>query len=105
MIDGKPMDPEEELRRAGEAKRFLESDFFKEACAKVESGLSMQRQRVPMRETEMHTRLILTEQLWEQLKDYLSEAAATGEFAKFELAKRERQKSIFERILQGSLRE
>ena len=104
-MNQKPLSPEEELRRSGEAKRLLESDIFQEACAYIEDGLAEQRRRVPMRESEMHTRLILAEQLWVQLKDYIQQVADTGLFAQYEIKQQEQRKSIIERMLSGSLRE
>jgi hypothetical protein len=82
--------PEEELIRAGQAREVLDSVVFKEACARIEESLAEQRRRVPMRETDMHTRLILTEQLWSNLKDYLEQTAQTGKFAEFEIERRKR---------------
>lgn len=82
--------PEEELIRAGQAREVLDSTVFREACERIEESLAEQRRRVPMRETDMHTRLILTEQLWSNLKDYLEQTAQTGKFAEFEIAKRKR---------------
>jgi hypothetical protein len=84
-----PKTPEDELRRAGDAKEILENEFFKEACKQIEDGLKAQRNAVPVRDTDMHTRLILTEQLWDSLKKYLEITAQTGKFAEFEIKKRE----------------
>lgn len=97
--------PEQEIMRARTAQTVLDNEIFKEACQRIEEGLAGQRQRVPMRETEMHTRLILTEQLWVQLKDYIQQVADTGQFAQFELDRREQHgKSLMERILSGQFR-
>lgn len=82
--------PEEELIRAGHAREVLDSPIFKEACERIEDSLADQRRRVPMRETDMHTRLILTEQLWGNLRDYLEQIAQTGKFAEFEIERRKR---------------
>lgn len=75
--------PEEELIRAGEARQILESRMFQEACSRVAESLAAQRRQVPLRDTEMHTRLILTEQLWGNLNDWLTQAVETGKFAEF----------------------
>lgn len=79
---------------------ILDSPMFKEARERVEGTIAHHRRRVPLRETEMHTRLILMEQLWMQLVDFLEETAQTGKFADLEIARRnawiERLK-VFER--------
>lgn len=89
------MTPEEEQIRAGKARELLENDLFKEARAKIEAGLAAQRRKVPMRETEMHTRLILTEQLWNNLLDYLQETVDTGRLVEFEVARRKKMMGLF----------
>lgn len=86
------MSPEEELVRAGEAKQLLGSRIFLEACRRVEEGLAEQRKRVPVRDTDMHTRLIITEQLWASITDWLKLTAETGRFADFEIKQREAAK-------------
>jgi hypothetical protein len=82
--------PEEERIAAGHAREVLENVMFKAACKHIEAGLAAQRRKVPLRDTEMHTRLILTEQLWNNLLDYLGQAVDTGKFADFELERRRR---------------
>lgn len=97
--------PEQEVERARTAQQVLENEIFKEACQRIEEGLAAQRQRVPIRETEMHTRLILMEQIWVQLKDYIQDVAITGRFAQDVIKEREtREKSLLERILSGNFR-
>lgn len=82
--------PEEEIIRAGQAREVLDATVFREACQHIEQSLSEQRRKVPLRDTDMHTRLILTEQLWLNLKDWLEQTAQTGRFAEFEIAQRKR---------------
>ena len=97
--------PEQEIERARTAQQVLENEIFKEACQRIEEGLAGQRQRVPLRETDMHTRLIMLEQLWVQLKDYIQQVADTGVFAKDVIEQRAmREKSLLERVLMGKLR-
>lgn len=86
------MSPEEEIVRAGEAKQLLDSRVFIEACQRIEESLAEQRRRVPIRDADMHTRLILTEQLWSNLKDWLQMTADTGRFADFAIQQREAAK-------------
>ncbi len=84
------MTPEEEQIRAGRARELLDNPMFKEASQRIQDGIASQRRKVPMRETDMHTRLILTEQLWLNLLDYLQETVDTGKFAQFEVERRKR---------------
>lgn len=86
------MSPEEELIRAGDAQRMLDNPMFMEASKRVLDGLASQRRQVPMRDTEMHTRLIIAEQLWANIEDWLKQTAETGKFAEFTLRQRETAK-------------
>jgi hypothetical protein len=90
-----PKTPEEELRRAGDAKQILESPLFLEVRAHIEGALAEQRRTVPLRETEMHTKLIVTEQCWLNLLDYLQQIVTTGRMAEFTVAQ---QQSKIERL-------
>lgn len=82
------MSPEEELIRAGHANDVLNSPIFIEARRRMDSTLAEQRRKVPLRDTEMHTRLILMEQLWGNLTDWLEQTAQTGKFAELQLAQK-----------------
>jgi hypothetical protein len=84
-----PKSPEEELIRAGHAREVLESPIFLEACQRIEDALRDQRRAVPVRDTEMHTRLILTEQLWSHVRDYLDQAVQSGKLAEFTIKQRD----------------
>lgn len=86
------MSPEEELVRAGEARGIIESTIFIEACKRITDSLADQRRRVPVRDTDMHTRLIITEQLWGNIQDWLRQTADTGKFAEVAIQQREQAK-------------
>jgi hypothetical protein len=97
--------PEQEVERARGAQQILDNEIFKEACVRIEEGLAAQRQRVPIRETDMHTKLIIVEQLWVQLRDYIQQVADTGKFAQDVITQREtREKTLLERVLSGQFR-
>lgn len=105
MIEPKQFTAEEELTRGRQALAVLENEIFKEACALIEGGLASQRQRISMNDTDAHTRLILTEQLWLGIKDHLQQIADTGKWAQDEVNRQERERNSFlRRILSGSLR-
>jgi hypothetical protein len=86
------MSPEEELVRAGEARQLLDNRMFIEATKRISESLAEQRRRVPIRDTDMHTRLIITEQLWGNIQDWLRETADTGRFAQLQIEQREQAK-------------
>jgi hypothetical protein len=98
------MTPEQEVARAGEAQRILDTPMFKEACERIESSLAEQRRRVPMVETEMHTRLIIAEQLWNNLIDYFKMAADSGKFAEFALRQQREQEKVRKGLFGGLMR-
>ena len=89
------MSPEEELIRAGEARQILDSRMFQEATRRITESLASQRRQVPMANADMHTRLILTEQLWGNIIDWLEQTVETGKFADFAI---QQQRSIKERM-------
>lgn len=84
-----PKTPEEELIRAGHARECFENPIFIEACEAIENALKEQRRAVPIRDSEMHTRLILTEQLWTHVKEYLDQTVQSGKLAAFTIQQRE----------------
>src|SRR5690348_17111063 len=89
---------EQELARAREAEQLLATPIFKEACNRIDAELRMMRECVPLRDTDMHTRLILTEQLWGKLLDHLRAVMVSGDFAREQLKLRE---SFAERMKQA----
>lgn len=106
MTDIPVLTPEEEVERAAQAEQVIRNPIYQEACKRIEEGLAGQRQRVPMNATDSHTRLILIEQLWTQLKDYIQQVADTGQFAKLAIEEAEkRKKTLLERIMAGQFRE
>lgn len=95
MIDFKPKSPEEELIRGGDAARLLDSPLWKEMREKIEGTLADGRRTVPLREVEMHTRLIITEQLWAKMLEFFQEIADTGRMAELQI---QQQRSLQQRI-------
>lgn len=79
------MSPEQEIARAGEAERLLASPLFQEAKAFIESSLANQRLVVPIKDTEMHTRLIIAEQVWSKLLGFFQEISESGKLARIQL--------------------
>jgi hypothetical protein len=90
------MSPEEEIIRAGEARQIIESKMFLGAKAHVLDQLAQARRAVPMTSTDMHSRLILAEQIAGYFFDYFEQIAQTGKLAEMQLEERRRQQSLME---------
>ena len=93
------MTPEQELIRAREAQQLLDSTLFQQARKNLEDQLATIRRTVPIRDTDMHTRVILMGQLWENLVGYFEQLAQTGQLAEIQLREKEQQRSMLERGL------
>lgn len=90
---------EEEMRRAGSARQVIDSEIFQEARRNLESQLGNLRRTVPLRDTDMHTRLILMEQLSVQFFEFFDMLAQTGRMAEMHLAQERERQSLVERGL------
>lgn len=95
MSEWKRRSPEEELQRGGEAARLLDTQLWKEMRESIEKTLAAQRRAVPLNQTEMHTRLIITEQLWGQIMDWFQQVADTGRMAEIQI---QQQRSLMQRM-------
>jgi len=91
------MSPEQELARAGEARQMMNSQLWQDAKADLEGKLATLRRTVPISSTEMHTRLILMEQLKEQFFGYFEQLAQTGRMVEFQLDEQRRRQSLLEK--------
>lgn len=93
---------EEKIRRANEAQALLNNPLLKEAFDGVRESLQRQREEVKLRDTEMHTLLILAEQNLSNLERYLRGVIETGKMADFTL--RQQQKAWHDRAI-GAVRD
>lgn len=93
------MTPEQELRRAGDARSVIESALFQEARKNLEDQLASLRRSVPLRDTDMHTRLILMEQLSGQFFAFFEQLAQTGRMAELHLQEMRERQSLMDRGL------
>ena len=84
-----PFTHEQELSRAKEAETVLSTPVFKEACNRIDAELRMMREGVHMKDTDMHTRIILAEQMWAKLLDHLKAVMLSGDYAREQLRLRE----------------
>jgi hypothetical protein len=90
------MTPEQERLRAGEARQMIDSTLFQCARQDLEEKLAQLRRTVPISSTEMHTRLILMEQLKEQFFSYFEQIAQTGKLAEIQLEQERQRRSLLE---------
>lgn len=90
------MSPEEEVIRAGEARQILDMPIFKQARANLEAQMAAARRAAPIKDSDMHTRLILLEQLTGNFFEYFEQIAITGRMAEMTLREAEERKSFLE---------
>lgn len=88
-----------EIHRAGEARQILDSPMFLAARTAIEAQLAQARRTVPIKDTDMHTRLILMDQLWGSLLNYFEQIALTGKMADIQLREEAERKSFVEQGL------
>ncbi len=79
-----------------EAERLLDSQIFKEASQAVRDGIIGQMGKVGIKDTEMHTKLVLTLQLWEGLERHIKAIATTGKIEQYQLEQEAKQSKIRE---------
>lgn len=80
---------EADKRRAMDAERILRDPIFVEACNALDRDLRAMRERTDIRDTDMHTRLILAEQMHGKVLDYLRAVMSAGAGAQLILRERE----------------
>lgn len=91
-------------RRAAEARSILDNPLFIEACQKVEDRFREARRRVPMADATMHTRLILAEQSWLQVRGFFVETLMTGEELKRQMLQAEQERSLMQQRFSRGIR-
>lgn len=89
------MTPEQEVIRGGRAREILDSELFIEAKRQIRAGIEGQMAKVAIADEKMHTRLILTLQLWNALERYFETARETGDLAAFQIQQDEERKKRF----------
>ena len=93
-----------EIDRGAEAQAIFNTPVFIEARESIESQLRTLRSQVPIRDTEMHTRLILMEQLWHMLLSHLEGAMSNADFARAQMQQRENAFSRMKSAMETGLR-
>ncbi len=105
MEDIQTRTPEQEIQRAREAERLINSPMFREAAQSIEKWLCEQRRAVGAADTDGHTRLILTEQLFYSFLDVFKAIMQDGELAQLEVTRKESWRGRLAAMLTGDPRE
>lgn len=88
----------EQERIDGEkARQLLGNDVFKAAWKSAEDSLIAQMQEVKMRDTEMHTRLILALQILSSVRRHIEVTLETGQMAELQLKEPNKFARVFGR--------
>ena len=85
----------DEVILGGKAAQVLDSTVFLEAKKHVREGIDRQMRAVPLSDQNMHTRLIVALQVWDQLEKYLEQIKQTGEIRQFQITQEEERKKRF----------
>lgn len=80
--------------RAGEAKLLLENKLFNEAFDACELSILDQMNEVKVRDTDMHSALIMARQSLHAVKQYMLRMIETGEMAKLQLAEQNKPRAV-----------
>ena len=87
----------DDITRADFARQILDNPLFREAFNALETDLARQRQAVKITDTELHTRLIVCEQVLSRFRDVLTRAIQDGDVAKLRMDL-ENKKNAFQRV-------
>lgn len=89
------MDNTDEISRGRRAKQLVENELFQEAFAAAQDSILHQMDKVPIKDAEMHTRLILAKQMLGAVKQYLEAVINTGEMADISLNQKAKLTNLF----------
>lgn len=91
------MTQDQEISEGRAARAFLDDALVKRARAHIEERLAGMRRAVAVSDTDMHTRLIVMEQLATMFFEFFEKASQTGELAQLQVRREEAKRSLFER--------
>lgn len=77
----------DEIRRAGEAQFLLNHPLLREFLGHVRTTLANERAKASIRDTELHTKLVMWEQTANAFERAMLQTIETGEMAKVQIAK------------------
>ena len=89
----------DDITRADFARQILDNPLFKEAFAALDADLARQRQAVKITDTQLHTKLIVCEQVLSRFRDVLTRAIQDGDVAQMRI-ELENKKNAFKRVFQ-----
>lgn len=78
---------EQERARGAAAKNLLENKYLKEAFEAAEKSVLEQMDEVSLRDTDMHTKLIIARKTVHSVRRYIERVIQTGEVAHLQLEK------------------
>lgn len=90
-------DLQQERIRGADARNLLDNPLLKEAFKAAEDSILEQMDDVSMRDTDMHTRLILARKVLNSVKRYIERVVETGQLADLQVNEPNRFKQIFRR--------
>lgn len=88
---------DDERIRGAEASSLMENKILKEAFDAAERSILIQMDEVSMRDTDMHTRLILARKTVQSVKRYIQTVIETGQLADMSLKEPNKFKAMFRR--------
>lgn len=80
-------DPHDEIRRGGEAQFLLNHPLLREFLSHVRSTLATERAKASIRDTELHTKLVMWEQTANAFERAMLQTIETGQLAKIQIEK------------------
>ena len=86
---------QDEVRRGNEAKMLIDHDLYKEAWQAYADALASKRRQIPMKDHDMHTRLILAEQVMYAVKGWFEDTVMTGKMADVQLKSEAEKKTLW----------
>lgn len=85
----------DEISRGIRAKQLIENELFQEAFKAAEQSIMHQMDRVPIKDAEMHTRLILAKQMLVAVQQYLETVIDTGDMAEINVRQQGKLANLF----------
>jgi predicted component of type VI protein secretion system len=79
------MNLEKDSQRGADAQFILGHKLYKEAWNATADALTQQRRKVALKDTDMHTRLIMAEQVLDSVRRHIEDAMNTGRMAEIQL--------------------
>lgn len=83
-----------ELAEGQDAADLLDSRGWQRARAAFLSGLEAQRRKAPIKDVELHTKLVLLEQCFLALEGWLENCRTTGKMAAYQLDQDRKRKEF-----------